>query len=578
MIQPAIVILLAFVTPASAMAQAPPGPRPVPGLGGQRPAPPRDNARRNEEPRGTAVIRGVVVAADTGGPIRRAQVRVSGQGDGSRLATTDAQGRFEVRDLPAGRYTVSASKGGFVSLQYGQKRPSESGTPLEIADAQLMDKIVIGLPRGSVIAGRITDEFGEPVANANVTAMRYGFAAGARRLLPGGGQNSRDSTDDQGQFRLFGLPPGEYIVSASFRTGRGESADPAGENSGYAATYYPGTTNAAEAQRVTLGVAQEHNSIVFSLVATRLVRVTGTVLNSQGAPVANGSVTLTAAGGRVLGGGPMSNFSGRIDGSGQFRVFNVPPGRYIAQVRSGRGRNAAAGTPEYGRQEVTVGAQDLDGVVLVTAPGGRVAGTVVSDSGTPPGFAPQQISIAARVIAVDPAVATPNFNGRVNADWTFEIAGVFEPRLFRPNLPQGWTLKSVTLNAEDITDIPIEIPPGQTVSGIQVVVSQRSSAIHGRVVDSRNNPVTDATVVIFPADEEKWVYQSRFIRAARPDQEGRFQLTGLPPSDRYLTIAVQGLEEGQAGDPEFLGNIRDKAASITLGEGETKTLDLRVTR
>jgi protocatechuate 3,4-dioxygenase beta subunit len=539
-----------------------------------RPAPPRDRAQA-ELQRGTAVLRGNVVAADTGSPIRRAQVRVAGPGASSRLATTDAQGRYEVRDLPAGRYTVSASKGGFVSLQYGQRRPSESGTPIEIGDGQLMDKVVIALPRGSVISGRISDEFGEPVANAVVSAMRYAYSGGALRLVAGGSQNSRDTTDDQGYYRLFGLSPGDYIVSASFRAG-GEALDPAGENTGYAATYYPGTTSVAEAQRVSVGLGQEHNSVVFALIATRLVRVTGAVVDSQGAPVNDGNVLLVSSGGRVSGPMPMTNFGGRIDANGQFRIMNVPPGRYTAQVRAGRGRGNGAVLGEFGRQDITVGAQDLDGVMIVTAPGARILGSVTTERTSTASLRPQEVSVATRAVQVDASLPPGNSNARLNNDWSFEINGVFEPRVFRVNTPQGWVLKSVLLNGEDITDLPLDAAPGSTVSGVQIVLTDRVTEVNGRIADARNAPITDATVVVFPADEQKWIYQSRYIRAARPDQDGRFQVRGLPAYDDYVAIAVQGLEDGQAGDPEFLATIRDRGTKLSLKEGEAKTLDLRV--
>ena len=107
----------------------------------------------------------------------------------SRVATTDQQGRFEIKELPAGRYTMTASKGGFVALQYGQRRPSESGTPIELGDGQTIDKIAIALPRGSVLGGRITDEFGEPVANASVSAWRYGYVG--RRAAHDAGRTER---------------------------------------------------------------------------------------------------------------------------------------------------------------------------------------------------------------------------------------------------------------------------------------------------------------------------------------------------------------------------------------------------
>jgi hypothetical protein len=558
-----VTVAALVVALATSVTAQPPRPRPIP---------PRGGGQQTELPRGTAVLRGTIVAADSGSPIRRAQVRVAGQG--SRLATTDAQGRYEVRELPAGRYTITASKAGFVSLEYGQKRPSESGTPLEISDGQVLDKLIIALPRGSVISGRITDEFGEPVANAVVTAMRYGYAAGTRRLLPGGGQNSRDTTDDQGSFRLFGLSPGEYVVSASYRTG-GEAADPAGENTGYAATYFPGTPNVAEAQRVSVALGQEQSSVVFSLIATRLVRVTGVVLNSQGTPVTEGNVMLSSSSGRIGVAAPMTSFGGSVDRNGQFRVTNVPPGRYIAQVRPGRGPRNSPGS-EFARQEITVAAQDLDGVVLVTAPAARITGVVVSESSSTATLRPQEVTIGTRPADIETGMAAGNSQGRVNEDWTFEVNNVFEPRIFRVNTLQGWTLKSVTLNGEDITDVPITVTPGQALAGVQVLLSDRVTEVNGRLVDSRNRPVTDATVVIFPNDEARWVYQSRFIRAARPDQDGRFQLRGLPPYADYLAIAVQGLEDGQAGDPEFLATIRDRATRLSLKDGEAKVVDLRV--
>lgn len=575
-----LILGLLISLPVAIAAQPPGGARPGAGGGlGQRQLPPRD-AIAGEAPRGTSVIRGTVVAADNGSPIRRAQVRLGGQGAQGRLATTDAQGRFEIRDLPGGRYTVSASKGGFVSVQYGQRRPSESGTPLEIGEGQTLEKVVIALPRGSVISGRITDEFGEPVANAVVTSLRYGYSAGARRLMPAGGQNSRDTTDDQGHFRLFGLSPGDYIISASFRSGGGEATEPSGENTGYAPTYYPGTSSVADAQRVTVALGQEQTSVIFSLIATRLVRVTGAVLNSQGTPMQNGAVMLTPSSTRVNAPALNATLTGRIDGSGQFRVTNVPPGRYVAQVRAqaGRGGPAArvanAATAEFGRQEITVGTEDLDGVVILTGPGARVTGQIVTDTGLAPSIRAQQVTVMARPVELDPSSPAGGI-GRVNDDFTFELTGVFDPRVFRVNTPQGWHLKSVLLNGQDVTDSPLDLPPGQTVAGMQIVITERATDLSGRVTDARSRPVTDVTVVIFPADEGKWVYQSRFVRAARPDQDGRYQIRGLPPSDDYLAIAVQGLEDGQAGDPEFLASIREHAARLALSEGETRALDLR---
>ncbi len=165
--------------------------------------------------KGTAVLSGTVVAADTGAPIRRVQVRATtSDGKDNQVALTDEQGRFELRELVGGRYTVIASRSGFVGVQYGQRRPNERGTPVDVAPGQRLDKLTIALPRGGVIAGRVMDEFGEPLAEVQVQVLRSVFMGGSRRMMPAG---RGDTTDDQGAFRIYGLQPGEYVVSATLR-------------------------------------------------------------------------------------------------------------------------------------------------------------------------------------------------------------------------------------------------------------------------------------------------------------------------------------------------------------------------
>lgn len=537
---------------------------------GQRPA--RAQPTRVDAPRGTSILRGQIVAADNGSPIRRAQVRVSSPDarDG-RVATTDAQGRFEIKELAAGRYTMSASKGGFVSLQYGQRRPSESGTPIELGDGQTIDKLSIALPRGSVLGGRVTDEFGEPVANASVTAWRYAYAGGARRMTPAG-QNARDTTDDQGHFRLFGLPPGEYYVSATLRSVGPEVTDPMGELSGYASTYFPGTTNVADASRITLAVAQENTGVNFGLIATKLVKVSGQVITSDGSPATNGMVVLLPANsngrpGLALQQGGNGN---RIDQTGTFRLTNVAPGRYQVQARSG-GREF-----ELARLDLAVGTDDVDGLTLVTAPGAIINGTIVSDTGEPFDFKAAQLQIAARPASPDMTGIGAGLNGsRVGDDWSFSLRNITDAVMVRATGPQGWALKSVFANGQDITDVPMEFPAGQTVGGVQIVLTKKISALSGQVTDSKGNPVLDATVVVFPSNEKLWTFQSRFIKAARPDQDGKYRVTGLP-GESYLVMALQGLEDGQAGDPEFLATVKDLGTKLDIADGETKAVDVKL--
>jgi hypothetical protein len=232
------------------------------------PIPPRDTATTVDKP-GTAVIRGRVVASDTGRPIRRAQVRVMGaELREGRTVDTDANGAFVIDELRAGRYTLTAVKAGYIQLQYGQQRAFEAGRPVDLRDGQTLDKIDFALPRGSVITGRVLDEFGEPVMDVQVAAMRYQFVRGQRRLAPVG---RPVPTNDIGEFRLFGLSPGQYYVSATQGSSlltmisTGAMPEPTDNRSGYAPTYYPGTPRGADAHALTLDVGQTLNDITITL-------------------------------------------------------------------------------------------------------------------------------------------------------------------------------------------------------------------------------------------------------------------------------------------------------------------------
>jgi Carboxypeptidase regulatory-like domain len=561
-------LLCSLLCAGVAAGQTPVGPGQPRQTGGDARTPARAG-RVDPQAAGTAALRGQVVAADTGTPIRRAQVRVSAQNvREARVTITDGQGRFEIRDLAAGRYTLTASKGGFVTLQYGQRRPGESGTPLELAEGQALDKLLVGLPRGSVIGGRITDEFGEPLVNAAVSALRYAFVGGARRLVPAG---ARDTTDDQGSYRLFGLPPGDYLVSATLRAA--EVTDPGGDLSGYAPTYFPGTSSLAEAQRVRVALAAENVNVSFGLIATRLVRVSGQVTSATGGP-AGGMVTLGPAGGS---GEPALFTSGggatRVDANGTFHMNNVAPGRYTLQARSG-----PRGDGEFARIDLTVGRDDIEGVTLVMAPAGYLSGAVVTDRGTP--LPSSGVQVTARPASPDAAPIGPGAGGggpagRVSPEGYFEIGNIIEPRVIRVTAPQGWTLKAVLLNSQDITDVPLDVPPGQHVTGVKVVLTQTASTVTGTVTDARKQPVLDATVVLFPVDPALRGYLSRFIRSARPNQQGTFSITATPPGE-YLAVAVQALEDGQAADPEFLASVESLAARVTVEEGESKTVNLEL--
>jgi len=522
---------------------------------------------RFELPAGTAIIRGVVTS-DAGAPVRRAQVRANGSGmPGARVTTTDAQGRFELRDLPAGRWTVSASKPGFVTQRYGQRRPFETVSPLEVADGQRVDAN-FSLLRGGVINGRVQDDLGDPVANVRVMVQRRQMIEGRRRMVNVG---VTDETDDTGAFRLYGLAPGEYYVSATLRANPLEQP---GDASGYAPTYYPGTGNANEAQQVPVAAGEEV-SIGFSLLAVRLVRISGTVV-SQSGEVGGGMVQLVSAG--DTGGGPIGAQGGGIQSDGSFTIANVAPGSYLLNARSGgrggrggRGVTIDATALEIGSLPLTVGDSDVTGVTISMTRGASIAGTVVTEGTSQITLA--NLRVTARQIRDAPG---QSFNASgVSANGAFQLSTLTGTVALRvENVPSQWMVKSIVVGPTDVTDGAFELRGTEQLTNARIVLTDRVSELNGTVT-VRNQEAKDSSVVVFAADAALWTFPTRFVRMARTDAQGHFTLRGLP-GGTYLVAAVDYLEEGEWQDPEFLERLRDAATRVAVRDGETKTVGLQL--
>ena len=522
---------------------------------------------------GSATIRGRIVTADSGAPIRRAQVRAVSAGTRmSRLATTDAEGRFEFRDLPAGQWEVSASKAGFVTLRFGQRRPFESGRPVELRDAQAFDAANIALPRGAAITGRVFDEFGDPVAGARLQVLRYQMVQGTRRLSPTG---VNDQSDDTGAFRLFGLTPGDYYVSATLRALPVD--DPTADAAGYAPTYYPGTGNVAEAQRITVGIGQEL-AVSFALLPVRTVRVAGSVVDSTGKPLMSGFVMLetTAAGADQ----PINAGGGGVVRDGGFTMTNVAPGEYamtvVSRLPGGRGPARGAGVGgdagEIAVMPLTVGTEDVTGLHVTTSKGATLSGGVVAAAGS--GLLPPRIEVTAQAVSASRALG--GRVARVEANGTFRIVGLLGTRTIRVGgLPQDWMLESVTSGGTDVTDRAIDFSSGQEVRDVRIVLTDRVTEVTG-TVSVGSELAREYSVLVFPDDETRWAFPTRYVRAARPDQQGVFRLRGLPPGGGYLAVAVDYLEEGEGSDPLFLAHVRERATRFAVGPGEAKTLGLKL--
>lgn len=603
------------------LAQGPPPPPPPPARPPQGMV--RDPVQR-PDPTGTAVIRGRVVAADTGTPVRWANVNLSpvqpsptsvmvspsgaaGQvvtGRGGvvggvvggapvqlnlmprgRTVITDAQGGFEFAALPAGQYRVMASPGqyaaGYLGMAYGAKRPngpgsSDSGVPIELADGQRFDKATIALPRGGVISGRITDDNGDPMARVQIYTMM---------AIPGSTRTQRmgmgASTDDLGHFRIYGLNAGDYVVVAEARgpTFVPPNAPPIEtEDSkiGFLTTYYPGTPDEAAAQRVRARTGAETPALEMRMTTGRLFTIAGIVTDSQGAAAPR-------MGGQLYKGtnGNNSNYGFSTDEQGRFQMRNVAPGNYRLVVRGNRqpaGPNGQPADPgEMANMPVALNA-DLEGLVVITRPGATITGKVVYETG-PPQLPSGMQSFQMRVNAMpgdpdngigfmmpQPALVTP--------DLSFTMKGLFGEALLRSSGPNAY-LKSVSVGGQDVTDTPYEFKNGDQVT---LTMTTRASTLEGTVADATGKPAAEAAVLVFADDKAAWRQTSPRTRRGSVDFTGKYRVAGLLPG-RYYIVALPRDRlniPGSMQDAGFFEQLTKEATTFVVGEDEQRQMDLRI--
>ena len=537
--------------------------------------PPPASPLRDQRPpaqTGTAAIRGRVFAGDTNRPLRRARITVSAPelGSDNRNTSTDADGRYEVTDLPAGRYTLRVTRSGYLSVRYGQRRPLEPGKPLQLLDKQVLENVDFSLPRMSLITGRVTDEFNDPIEGVNVYAHRSMYFNGRRQFVPTGGPNVR--TDDAGQYRLLGLAPGSYLVTASTRETWTVTRDDTKQVMGYAPTYFPGTTRISDARRVTLHLGQEAVNTDFSLVAGRAATLSGTAFDSHGRPYPRVAVRQEVRGDDFGSFGTIA--SAPISSDGTFTIRNVPPGEFVLGAASGRDSTE----PDVAMLPVVVDGVDIDNLSLTGSAGGTVTGQVLTEEGAAAAIPRLRITVAERTSGQpDPMVLgafrNPGF-AELKEDGTFSIVGVFGRSRLRITLPEDWAVKAVLHDSRDIAELPIELRSGEVLSGVQVIVTKRVTSVTGQLVDEKGAPLSDGTVIVFAADSGRWVEDSRFVRSARPDQQGQWRIRGLPPGD-YLAVAVESVEDGQWNESEYLESIRRYGQKVTLVEAGDHTVALK---
>ena len=453
----------------------------------------------------TASIQGVVTRIGSAEPLPRAFIQLSRTRTGSNrippiTATTDTTGRFMLDAIEAGTNQLFVYKNGFVRQEYGQPQPNRVGTTLELGPGQELELAFSMIPTAT-ISGRIHDSTGDPVANVLVQALQPRFnAQGQRTLAPIQGA----TTNDLGEYRLFWLNPGDYVLSAAFG---GPFASPLiTPNSNSVPltdvpvpTFYPGVVDESIASRVIVSSGQELVGIDLTLVDGETVTVQGRVISTvPGGGVAGSSVTIrsTSSVTRLP-----SSLSQQVDTEGNFEIRNVPSGshRITATLPT------SIGSDRYSTgMFLDVTNRDIENLVLVITPGFTVSGRIYAES-------PFDSVIESNSLAVvNPdrllVILTPREGsnadrsvGRAKEDGSFVIekvpAGTYQVRVSTGS--PDFYVKRIRLGSEEISNDLIELVESPDGS-LDILLSANGGRVRGVATDGDGNPLVGTRVVLIP--------------------------------------------------------------------------------
>jgi len=558
-------------------------------LAGQQPA--RD-ARPPVASAG-GVIAGVVSSDEARPrPLRRVRVTLNGQAlDGPRTAITADDGTFVFDRVAAGRYTVFATKEGYVPMAYGATRPGRPGAGIQLADRQRF-QLALQLPRGAVITGTVVDIDGQPAQGIPVVVLARRFTgsspSGDYTFTSAGVQAI--TTDDRGAYRIYGLPAGDYVVAARPTMGPGGPAGTPGTilrtmTRGVASTrsvllsqtFHPGTSELGRATRVTVRAGEERTGIDIQLEYVPLATLRGSVtvpagFSSTRITLARTDETAGPAGGPVA----------TADDMGRFQFPSVAPGLYRLTARAAPasapagGRGAVpGGDAQYAIADVAINGQDVE-IALTTQPGVSIAGRLVFESAR--GATPQLPAQPIRV-PVAAAIGAWPLPPLVVDGMRFHVDGI-APGLYRMlSIVQGirapigsWWLTSIAAGGRELLDGPLDIQ--QSVDDAVATFTDAPSVLTGTVTDRAGAPAPEMYVVAFSVDRRTWFSGSRRVAAVRPTRDGRYTIANLPPGE--YRVAAADLDQGEWFDPAVLDRLLPLGAPVTISSSDRKAIDLTV--
>jgi 5-hydroxyisourate hydrolase-like protein (transthyretin family) len=519
---------------------------------------PRANSQTADDSQNKCSLQGSVVDSKTGQPLKGAEVMLRPMSMGNRgepnSAMSDAEGHFSFGGLAPGRYRLAASRNGYLSRdpRFGASLRTSLVT---LSAGQQAADVVLSLVPSAVIAGRVTNEGDEAVPNVSVQAMKYTYQGDKRQLSDVG----TASTNDRGEYRIWGLAPGKYYIRATHP--RAAAMRPG--NLVYVPIFYPGVSDPSRTQAIELHPGDELTGIDLNFVSLRSVRVSGHVLNSSSVPAKGVQVSLVGGSGGMA--FPVGQAS--TDAKGAFEIRGAPPGSYtlIAEQFG----NADADKVMRGRTPVEVGEVNLSDVEVVTGPGTSVTGHVRIEGKTNPDLTKLTVALDPQDDLSSMGFAPDVSSIPVRPDGTFTFHDVPEG-IYRINvipLPSGYYLKPS--GEGDAIEAGVKVGRNHAVA-VELTLSAGAGSIVG-IVAKDQQPFSGATVVLVPDAPRRG--QPRFYRQAVTDSGGRFTLSSVTPGD-YKLFAWEQIERGMYLDPDFLQSYEDSGKPVRVEEGSNLNLQL----